>query len=116
MNALRLLLVVLWLVLAVHTGIVGLRHGWNLLPVFFRDIAAFGWPGQFDLDFLCFLVLSGLWTSWRHRFTAGGLGLGVAAFFGGFLFLAPYLLVASLRARGDVATVLLGPSRVPTTA
>ena len=75
MNALRLLLVVLWLVLAVHTGIVGLRHGWNLLPVFFRDIAAFGWPGQFDLDFLCFLVLSGLWTSWRHRFTAGGLGL-----------------------------------------
>jgi hypothetical protein len=69
------------------------------------------WQGQFNLDFLSFLSLSAIWVSWRHRFSAGGLLLGVVAFFGGMMFLAPYLIWASLKSRGDVSVLHLGDKR-----
>lgn len=108
MRGFQLLLIALWLVLASYTGVVVARHGIDLLPVFFGDIARLGWPGQFNLDFLCFLTLSALWTAWRSGFAAGGLALGLVAFFGGAGFLLPYLLWLSVRARGDMRSVLLG--------
>lgn len=108
MSAFRCLLVLVWVVIAAYTAVVGSSHGMNLLPVFFGDMARLGWPGQFNLDFLCMLVLSGLWVSWRHRFSGAGLGLGVFAFFGGAFFLSAYLLVESFRAGGDARTLLLG--------
>lgn len=111
MAAFRILLVFIFLVELGYTLAVGSVHGWNLLPVFFADIAAMDWPGQFNMDFTAFLTLSSLWTAWRHRFSAAGLGLGVLAFFGGIIFLAPYLFIASLKARGNVAALLLGPER-----
>lgn len=43
----------------------GALRGWNFMPVFFRDIIALTWPGQFNLDFSCLLSLSGLWLAWR---------------------------------------------------
>jgi hypothetical protein len=91
--------------------VVGSRHGWDLLPIFFGDIAALGWNGQFNLDFLGFLLLSGLWVAWRHHFSAAGLALGLVAVFGGMLFLSIYLLVALAQARGDAAALLLGARR-----
>ncbi len=97
--------------LLAYTATVIANHGWDLLPVFFGDIAAMNWPGQFNLDFLGFLTLSALWTAWRHHFSPLGLALAVIAFFGGMGFLAIYLLVASVRARGDVAVLLLGATR-----
>ena len=108
MTAFRVLLVALWVGLAVYTGIVIAREGMNLLPIFFGDMAKLIWPGQFNLDFLCFLVLSALWTAWRNGFSAAGLGLSVPAFLGGAGFLLPYLFVLSLHARGDMKKVLLG--------
>lgn len=39
---------------------VGASHAWNLFPVFFGDIAAMTWAGQFNADFTGFLLLSGL--------------------------------------------------------
>jgi hypothetical protein len=57
---------------------------------------------------MCMLLLCGLWISWRHRFTAAGLGLGLLAVLGGALFLSAYLLHASLRVGGDVRALLLG--------
>lgn len=104
----------LWLVIVMlggYTAIVGMRHGWNLLPIFFADIAAMTWEGQFNCDFTSFLSLSALWLAWRHRFSPGGLILGLLGFFGGMMVLAPYLLYASGQARGDVKAVLLGPDR-----
>jgi hypothetical protein len=74
-------------------------------------IAAMTWPGQFNLDFLGFLVLSGVWLAWRHHFSPIGLGLGLMGLSGGILFLAPYLLIASYRAEGDVRILFLGKSR-----
>jgi hypothetical protein len=111
MTAFRLLLVVLWLTLAAYTGVVISRHGLGLFQVFFGDMAAFTWPGQFNLDFTCFLALSALWTAWRHGFSPLGLVLAPVAFVGGAGFLLPYLLLLTLRARGDMRAVLLGARR-----
>jgi len=111
MTAFRLYLAIILLCLGTYTAIVGLDHGWNLLPVFFGDIAALTWPGQFNSDFMTFLLLSGLWLAWRHQFSAGGIFLGVLGVFGGMMVLAPYLLYASFRANGDIAILLLGKAR-----
>jgi len=111
MTGLRTYLAAVLLVLGGYTLAVGSRHGWDLLPIFFNDIAALSWSGQFNMDFLGFLLLSGLWVAWRHHFSAAGLVLGLVAVFGGMLFLATYLLVASAPARGDLRVLLLGAQR-----
>lgn len=111
MGAFRVLLAAFIVAIISFTGVVIANHGWNLLPIFFGDIAAMTWPGQFNLDFTCFLILSGLWLAWRHHFSPGGLALGVFGFFGGMMFLAPYLLFASYRANGDIKILLLGKVR-----
>src|SRR5512137_2896572 len=72
-TAFRILLVILWTIIVVYTGIVISNHGWGLLEIFFRDMAAIGWPGQFNLDFTSLLALSALWVAWRHRFSGGGV-------------------------------------------
>ncbi|PPD15821.1 MAG: hypothetical protein CTY25_04770 [Methylobacterium sp.] len=94
--------------LITYTVIVVNRHGMGLLPVFFGDIAAFTWPGQFNLDFMFMLTLAAIWVAWRHRFSAVGLGLGFLALIGGALFMSCYLLVESYRAKGDARALLLG--------
>jgi hypothetical protein len=50
--------VVIFLAISGYTVIVINNHGIGLLPVFFGDMAEMGWPGQFNLDFMCFLALS----------------------------------------------------------
>jgi hypothetical protein len=107
-KVLQLYLLVVLIVNIVYTFIVGSNHGWNLLEIFFSNIATMNWDGQFNMDFMSFLSLSGLWVSWRHGFTVGAIALGLVAFFGGILFLAPYLIWASLNAKGDVRVILLG--------
>jgi hypothetical protein len=111
MTAFRAALVLLWLAVAGYTGVVVAHHGIDLVSVFFSDVRAMGWPGQFDLDFIGMLVLSGLWVAWRHDFSARGLGLGMLAAVGGILFLATYLLVLSLQSKGSMKEVLLGARR-----
>lgn len=111
MTAFRSFLVVVFLCLGAYTTAVGMNHGWNLLPVFFSDIAAMTWPGQFNCDFMTFLALSGLWLAWRNQFSPGGVALGVLGFFGGMMVLAPYLLYASIQAKGDARILLLGKAR-----
>ena len=111
MRAFRILLSIITISIISFTGIVGFNHGWNLLPIFFGDMVAMTWAGQFNFDFMCFLTLSGLWLAWRHHFSAGGLALGVLGFFGGIMVLAPYLLLASYKANGDIKILLLGKVR-----
>lgn len=111
MAAFRVLLIVLWLIIAAYTATVVSGHGLGLLPIFFGDIATMAWPGQFNLDFLCMLMLSGLWVSWRHHFSGPGLVLGLLALFGGAFFLTAYLWVVSIQAKGDMREILLGKAR-----
>lgn len=112
MTAFRALLSVLLAIIIGYTAIVVVNHGLGLLNVFFGDMASMGWPGQFNLDFMFLLMLSALWVAWRHQFTRAGLALGVAAFFGGSLFLSAYLLIVTGQAKGDMTQVLLGKARV----
>jgi hypothetical protein len=110
-NAFRLLLVVIFVAISGYTLVVIGDHGMGLLAVFFGDMMKLGWPGQFNLDFLCMLALSGLWVAWRHQFSPAGLVLAVVAFFGGALFLSVYLFVESVRVGGDSRALLLGSAR-----
>lgn len=111
MRLLRALLVLILVVLTGYTAIVISNHGWNLIAVFFGDMRAMTWAGQFNLDFMGFLILSGVWTAWRHHFSPIGVVLGVIAFFGGMMFLTIYLLAASYQVKGDVKALLLGAKR-----
>ncbi|MEQ8859969.1 MAG: hypothetical protein RIC56_15100 [Pseudomonadales bacterium] len=111
MLAFRVLLVAIFVVVSAYTAVVVANHGLGLLPVFFGDMAQMGWPGQFNLDFMGFLLLSGLWLAWRHQFSPVGLVLGVLGFFLGAPFLCLYLFFASFAVDGDVRVLFLGPAR-----
>ena len=106
MLLIRLLCIIIFTALTVYTAPVLLAEP-NLFPAFFGAIAGGGWQGQFNLDFVFMLTLSGLWVAWRHRFTPGGLALGLIAFLGGAMFLSVYLFVLSL-CSPDVKTLLTG--------
>lgn len=108
MNGFRLFLMVYCIALIAYSATTMVHHGPNLLPIFFRDIAAMAWPGQFNFDFLGFLSLSAMWTAWRNGFTLAGMGLAVLAFFGGMLFLSIYLLILSYQTNGDLRQMLVG--------
>ncbi|MEZ5571515.1 MAG: hypothetical protein R3E64_05770 [Halioglobus sp.] len=111
MNPLRVLLAAIFIAITVYTIFTISEHGWALFPVFFGDIAEMHWPGQFNFDFMCFLILSGLWVSWRHHFSAAGLALGVVAVIGGALFLSAYLFIQSYKTNGNIHALLLGSQR-----
>lgn len=110
MRAFRILLAAIFAVIAGYTAIVIANHGLGLLQIFFGDMATMTWPGQFNLDFLCMLTLSGTWVAWRHQFSPAGIVLGLLALFGGAFFLSAYLLVVTAREQ-DVRILLLGPGR-----
>ena len=111
MKLFQALLVLMIATLLGYTGLVLLGQGEGLFSTYFRDIAAVNWAGQFDLDFSCFLALSGIWLAWRHHFSTGGLVLGLLAPVLGILLVAPYLLITSLQVKGDVKALLIGKTR-----
>jgi hypothetical protein len=111
MLAFRILLGAIFATVGVYTSFVIADHGVGLLPVFFGDIAKMEWPGQFNLDFLGFLILSAFWLAWRHHFSPFGLVLGLLGLFGGVPVLAAYIFATSFAVNGDVSALLLGPSR-----
>lgn len=111
MNLFRIYLIAWIIGITAYTSVTVANHGLDLLPVFFGDMAKLAWPGQFNLDFFAFLSLGGLWLAWRHRFSLGGIALGIFIFAGGMPFLATYLLIQSYRAKGDIKVLLLGPGR-----
>jgi hypothetical protein len=112
MSGFRVFLAVIFVSIVAYTAVTIANHGWNLLPVFFGDMRAMAWPGQFNFDFMGFLLLSGFWVAWRHQFSAGGLILGLLAILGGIMFLSLYLFIASYTSKGNVQELLMGKSRV----
>ncbi|OYY71698.1 hypothetical protein [Sphingomonas sp. 28-63-12] len=112
MAGFRVFLVAIFLTILLYTVAIAADHGMGLIPIFFSAIAAMTWQGQFNVDFSCFLLLSGLWVAWRHNFSALGLLLAPIASFGGALFLSAYLLILSFQLRGDMAALMMGSKRV----
>lgn len=108
MKLFRILLIVLTINIFIYTLYTGINYGWNLFSIFFTDIFNFTWAGQFNTDFISFLVLSALWTSWRQKFSSNGLLLAIIALVGGIMFLAPYLLYLTYKNENDIHKVILG--------
>lgn len=108
----RIFLIVFFVALLAFTLKVGLDHGWNLVPPFFAEIRAMTWQGQFNFDFLGFLLLSATWCAWRNNFSPLGWGLAVLGATGGMLFLSAYLLYLSFQTKGDIKTIMLGEQRL----
>ena len=108
MAAFRAWLVLILVAMGGYTAVVIDSHGPNLFPQFFGDMAKLAWPGQFNLDFMFMLSLSGLWVAWRNGFTVQGVALGALAFFLGAPFLAGYLLWLLSQTSGDLTALLVG--------
>lgn len=111
MGLFRVFLAGFLVLLGAYTAVTIANHGMGLVPIFFNDMSQMAWPGQFDLDFSGYLLLSGLWVAWRNQFSAVGLLLAPVAMFGGMMFLTCYLLFLSFRTDGDMRVILLGEAR-----
>ena len=108
MSSLKIFAFSLFAIIAIYTIFVVASHGTWFLSTFVADILAVSWNGQFNLDFLGYLLVTALWVAWRHRFTPTGIGLGLIASVGGMLFFAPYLLYATFKSNGDMKVLLTG--------
>lgn len=104
----QILLIAFFLAITTYTYLAVKNEGWNLFVIFFDNMMAFNWSGQFNLDFSSYLILSGLWIGWRYNFSAKGIILCIIASVLGILFFAPYLLVISVKENGDWKAIFLG--------
>lgn len=111
MHVFRISLVSILVSVIAYTGIVIAKHGWGLFEIFFGEMVSMTWQGQFNLDFMCFLILSGFWLAWRHHFNFIGNMLGLFMLVGGSPMLCTYLLWASYKAKGSMNEILLGKTR-----
>ena len=93
---------------AIYTAVVIGSEGLNLFDVFLGNMQAWNWSGQFNLDFLMYLLLSGLWIAWRERFSLRGLILGALASVLGIVFFGPLLMFWWWKADGRLEGLLLG--------
>jgi hypothetical protein len=100
--------VVMFLTLLAYTLAAASKDGLDLITPALLDLAALGWPGQFHLDFLTYLILSAGWIAWRHQFSAAGIALGLVAAVAGMMFFSVYLLIVSFQVNGDLKKILLG--------
>ncbi|MGB0522413.1 MAG: hypothetical protein ACPGJS_05605 [Flammeovirgaceae bacterium] len=110
MRTFQIILVVLFASIFVYSFQVIVNFGWDFLDLFFKPITEVTWTGQFNLDFSLFVFLTIVWIAWRHQFTPKGIGLALLSVVG-MVYVAPYILVASIQAKGDVKELLLGKAR-----
>jgi hypothetical protein len=105
---LKYLLLTQTIVLVVYTTYAINREGWTLFQSIIDNIKAFGWNGQFNLDFSCYLILSGLWIMWRQKFSFSSIAFAVVVMIIGIIAFAPYLLYLLMKENGDLKKVLVG--------
>jgi hypothetical protein len=102
------LLVSQTLALLIYSYFAFNNEGPNLLGIMIANVKALNWSGQFNLDFSCYLILSGLWLMWRNKFDKQSIALGLLAMVGGIIFFAPYLLYLFYKEKYDLKRVLCG--------
>jgi len=110
---LRAALIAGWLLIAAVTvwalGSLGLVAG---IETFFSDLRH-PWRAQFYADLELQLLVFAAWVVWREERWAHGLSFAVATMLLGALFTLAYLLAGSIKAKGDVRTLLLGSRAGP---
>jgi len=107
-SLLKTLLVVQTLGLLIYTFWAFQNEGANLFGVFIQNLISLNWSGQFNLDFLSYLLLSGLWIMWRNQYTMTSILLGLLAMVLGIVWFAPYVLWLIHKEKGDLKRVLVG--------
>jgi hypothetical protein len=105
---LKALLVTQTIMVLIYTYVAFQHEGANLFQIFFSNIQTFGWNGQFNLDFSCYLTLSGIWLMWRDKFSTISIVLGMVAMIMGIIVFAPYLLWLLIQENGNIKKVLIG--------
>ena len=106
MNALRFLLVILWILIVGITWHALQELGSDGGMVFVTDFSH-PWRAQFNTDFSIHLLLFAIWVFWREKSKALGLMAALLCTLGG-MFTLLYLLFATYRAQGDAKVLLLG--------
>ncbi len=104
----KTLLVVQTIGLLAYTIIAFQTEGASLLSVALNNIKSLTWSGQFNLDFLCYLTISGIWIMWRNKFSGISILVGTIAMILGIVFFAPYLLWLMSKEKRDLKRVLVG--------
>ena len=108
MTVFRLLLVLLWLVIAAVTVNALIDQGLAAAPITFISDLAHPWRAQFYADLEAHLLLVGAWMIYRERSRGVGIACAMLTLLLGALFSLAYVLAASIRARGDARVLLLG--------
>lgn len=104
----KALLIAQAMLLLVYTLVIYPSEGGNLFSVFISNVQSLTWSGQFNLDFLCYLILSGLWIMWRHQFSGRSIITGITAMILGIIFFAPYILWIIQKENGNLKRVFIG--------
>lgn len=105
---LTILLIFQTLALLLYSYWAFTNEGLQLVQVLLANVHALGWSGQFNLDFSCYLLLSGLWVMWRAKYSIRAVVLGLLAMVLGIVFFAPYLVYLLQQSQGNFSKVLLG--------
>lgn len=108
MTKFRYALIAMTVLIVAFTVAAIANGGINLITPFLMPILALSWQGQFNIDFACYLILSGIWMAWRGGFSSGSIALGVFAPPLGILFFALYLIYLLGKSNGDPRQLLLG--------
>ncbi|HSB95443.1 MAG TPA: hypothetical protein VLC91_03290 [Spongiibacteraceae bacterium] len=107
MNLFRVVLIVVWAILAFITWraitLLGSDGSYILISDFSQP-----WRAQYYSDFIIHVLLIAGWVLWREPSKIVGLLCALACIAGGSLFSLLYLFVTSYRAGGDARVLLLG--------
>jgi hypothetical protein len=104
----RAFLVAGWLALLVISVQAFQKLGGGAAGQFYFGDFAHPWRAQFNLDLGLHLLLAASWMIYRTRNVAIGIACAVLAINFGAVFTLAYILISSIRAKGDLRKVLLG--------
>lgn len=105
---LKALLIAQTIALLVYTFFAFQNEGADLFQIFIANIASMTWNGQFNLDFSCYLILSGVWIIWRNKCNSTSILVGLTAMILGIIVFAPYVLYILKKENGDLNKLLIG--------
>ena len=108
MTAQRLLILSGWLGISGVTLWALAARGLLALPQTIVADLRHPWRAQLYLDLELQLLVFAAWVVWRERSRPVGIACAAATMLLGALFTLPYLIAASIRAKGDVRRLLLG--------